>query len=147
MIVLASQNPDLNRAEIPDWKPIIALADESSSRGDLYQARHLYLQSARAASWGQDWAGLVTAACRINRLDGINGPYSRAYSFLIQAATAAESAQSRQGVATVAKSLSLLGADDFASAVSARIQPHWQNQTAGFDDRVLLGGCSTKATL
>ena len=55
MIVLASQNPDLNHAEIPDWRSMIALADESSSTGDLYQARHLYLQGGRAASWGKDW--------------------------------------------------------------------------------------------
>jgi hypothetical protein len=142
MIVLASQNPDLNRAEIPDWRPMIALADESSSTWDLDQARHLYLQGGRAASWRKDWVGLVATACRINGLDGIDGPYSRAFALLIQASTAAEAGQSRQGVATVAKSLSLLGADEFASTVLARIQPNWPNETAGFDERVLLEGCS-----
>ena len=147
MIVLASQNPDVNRAEIADWRPILALADESSSRGDLYQARHLYMQGGRAASWGNDWAGLVAVACRINRLDGIDGPYSPAFSFLIRASMAAESGQSRQGVATVAKSLSLLGADEFASAVSARIQPNWPNEAGDFDNRALLEGCSSTGAL
>jgi hypothetical protein len=142
MLVLARHYPDLNGADIPDWRPIISLADESSSKGDLDQARHLYLQAGRAASWRQDWAGLVAAACHINRLDGTNGPYARAFSFLIQASAAAELGQSRPGVATVAKSLSLLGADNLASAVLGRIQPTWPTETASVDDRALLEGCS-----
>ena len=43
MIVLAGLYPDLNRTDIPDWRPLISLADESRDEGDLYQARHLYI--------------------------------------------------------------------------------------------------------
>ena len=50
MIVLAGLYPDLNRTDIPDWRPLISLADESRDEGDLYQARHLYLQVDRVAS-------------------------------------------------------------------------------------------------
>ena len=143
MIVLAGLYPDLNRTDIPDWRPLISLADESRDEGDLYQARHLYLQVDRVASWRRDWEGLVAAACRINRLDGANGPYSRAFSTLTRAATAAELGQSRRGIVTVAKSLSLLGADEAASAIMARVQPSWPSEPIGFDDLALLEGCSS----
>src|SRR5258705_506374 len=42
MLVLARLYPDLNRTEIPDWRPLISLADEAANRGDWYGARHLY---------------------------------------------------------------------------------------------------------
>jgi hypothetical protein len=120
LIVLASVYPGLNRAEIPDWRPLISLADEASNRGDRYEARRLYLQVDRVAYWRKDWEGLVAAACRINKLDGVNRPYSKALSILFRASTTAELAQSRRGLVTVAKSLSLLGSDEAASAVLAR---------------------------
>src|SRR5882724_5403218 len=115
MLVLARLYPDLNRTEIPDWRPLISLADEASNRGDRYGARHLYLQVDRVAYWRQDWEGLVAAACRIHQLDGVNRSYSRALSILFRASTTAERAESRRGVVTVAKSLSLLGSDEAAS--------------------------------
>jgi hypothetical protein len=142
MIVLAGLYPDLNQTKIPDWRPLISRADASWNSGDLYQARHLYLQVERAASWRQDWAGLIAAACRINRMDGVNGPYSKAFSILVRAATVAELEQSRHGVATVAKSLSLLGAQEAAAAILARIQPSWPNETVVFDDLAMVEGCS-----
>jgi hypothetical protein len=142
MLVLASLFPDLNRTEIPDWKPLISLADEASNTGDRYQARRLYLRVDRVAYWRKDWQGLVAAACGINRLDGINQPYSRALSILFRASATAERAQSRRGLLTVAKSLSLLGSDEAAYTVLARIQPSWPNEAITFDNLTLLGGCS-----
>jgi len=142
LIVLASIYPGLNRAEIPDWRPLISLADEASNRGDRYEARRLYLQVDRVAYWRKDWEGLVAAACRINKLDGVNRPYSKSLAILFRASTIAERAQSRQGLATVAKSLSLLGSDEAASAILARVQPKWPNEVTGFDNRYLLEGCS-----
>ena len=141
MLVLASLYPAPNRAEIPDWRPLISLADEASNRGDRYQARGLYLQVDRVAYWRKDWEGLVAAACRINALDGVNLPYSKALSILFRASTTAERAQSRRGLATVAKSLSLLGSDEAASAILARIQPSWPNEAISFD-HLTLGGCA-----
>ena len=93
LIVLASVYPGLNRAEIPDWRPLISLADEASNRGDRYEARRLYLQVDRVAYWRKDWEGLVAAACRINKLDGVNRPYSRALAILFRASTTAERAR------------------------------------------------------
>jgi hypothetical protein len=141
MLVLASLHPDLNRTETPDWRPLISLADEASNRGDRYQARGLYLRVDRVAYWRKDWEGLVAAACRINALDGVSLPYSTALSILFRASTTAESAQSRRGLATVAKSLSLLGSDEAASAILARIQPSWPNEAITFD-HLTLGGCA-----
>ena len=146
MIVLASLYPDLNRTEISDWRPLISRADEASNRGDRHRARGLYLQVDRVAYWRKDWEGLVAAACRINALDGVNLPYSKAISILFRASTTAERAQSRRGLTTVAKSFSLLGSDEAASAVLARIQPGWPNEAIDFDNPTLLGGCSRSQT-
>jgi hypothetical protein len=142
MLVLARLYPDLNRTEILDWRPLISLADEAANRGDWYGARHLYLQVDRVAYWRQDWEGLVAAACRIHQLDGVNRPYSRALSILFRASMTAERAESRRGLVTVAKSLSLLGSDEAASAVLVRIQPSWPEEAISFDNLPLLGGCS-----
>ena len=142
LIVLASIYPDLNRTEIPDWRPLIARADETLNRGDRYEARRFYLQVDRVAYWQKDWEGLIAAACGINKLDGVNRPHSRALAILFRASTIAERAQSRRGLATVAKSFSLLGSAEAASAVLVRIQPSWPNEAIEFDNSTLLGGCS-----
>ena len=142
LIVLANIYPDLNRTEIPDWRPLIARADEMLNRGDRYEARRLYLHVDRVAYWQKDWEGLIAAACGINKLDGVSRPRSRALAILFRASTTAERAQSRRGLATVAKSFSLLGSDEAASAVLARIQPSWPNEAIEFDNPALLGRCA-----
>ena len=126
----------------PDWRPLISRADEASIAGIDMNEERLYLQVNRVAYWRKDWEGLVAAACGINKLDGVNRSYSKSLSILFRAVTTAELAQSRRGLATVAKSLSLLGSDQAASAVLARIQPSWQNEAINFDNLPLLGGCS-----
>ena len=68
MVALAWLRPGSNRTEIPDWRPVLALADALREKGDLYEARHLYLQVDRIASWQQDWEGLTAAACGIKSL-------------------------------------------------------------------------------
>src|SRR5687767_11626071 len=102
LIVLAGVYPDLNRTEVSNWRPLVSLADEALNRGDRFEARRLYLQVDRVAYWRKDWEGLVAAACRINKVDGVNRPNSKALSILFRASTTAERAQSRQGLATVA---------------------------------------------
>jgi hypothetical protein len=141
IFVLARVYPDLNRQEIPDWRPQISVAEESLQTGDLYQARHLYLQAGRIASWRKDWAGLVAAACGFKRLDGVVGPYSKAFSMLIRATTAAELMQSRRGIATVATAFAAIGSDQAATAVLARIQPYWPDETSNPGDAQLLEAC------
>ncbi len=141
LIVLANIYPDLNRTESPDWRPLISRADEMLNRGDRYEARRLYLYVDRVAYWRKDWEGLIAAACGLNKLDGASRLHSRALAILFRASTIAELSQSRRGLATVAKSFSLLGSDEAASAVLARIQPSWPNEAIDFDDPTLLGGC------
>jgi hypothetical protein len=70
---------------------------------------------------------------------------SRQRAILIHAATAAELERSRRGVNTVAQSLSLLGKDEAAVALVARVRPDWANDTIGLDDIALLEGCSSTA--
>jgi hypothetical protein len=142
ILLLASLYPVLNRTEIPDWKPLIALADEASNAEDRYRARRLYSRVDRVAYWRKDWEGLVAAACGINKLDGLNRPHAKTLSILFRASATAERAQSRRGLATVAKSFSLLGSDEAASVVLGRIQPSWPNETITFDNLTLLAGCS-----
>jgi hypothetical protein len=102
----------------------------------------LYLQVDRVAYWLKDWQGLIVAGCGISKLDGFTGSHSRTRSMLFRAATIAELAESRQGLATVAKSFSLLGSDEAASAVLARIEPEWSSETVAVDDQILLTGCA-----
>jgi len=59
---------DFSRREIPDWKPVLALADAAQKKGDLYYAKSLYLRGGRLAVWRDDWAGLLTAVCGIKKL-------------------------------------------------------------------------------
>ena len=147
MLVLASIYPHFNRREIPEWRPIISLADAAANRGDQLEARRLYLQADRVAYRRQDWEGLVAAACRINKLDGINRRPSKALSILFRTSTTAERAQSYRGVATVGLTLSMLGSDEAASAVLDRIQPNWPNDPITSDDLALIAGCSRSQPL
>jgi hypothetical protein len=42
LAALAWTQRDFNGREIPDWKPVLALADTARERGDLYHAKSLY---------------------------------------------------------------------------------------------------------
>jgi hypothetical protein len=128
MVALAWLRPDLNRAEIPDWRPVLALADAAQEKGDLHAARHLYLQVDQIAASQQDWEGLVAAACGIKRLDGAKGPYSKTFAILGRAVLAAESRQSRAGIAAVAGVFAAVGQDKVASMVASRIGPDWPEE-------------------
>ena len=128
MVALAWLRPDLNRTEIVDWRPVLALADAAWEKGDLYAARHLYLQVDQIASSQQDWEGLVAAACGIKRLDGAEGPYSKTFAILIRAMMAAESKQSRAGIAAVARVFAAVGQDKAASMVLSRTRPDWPEE-------------------
>jgi hypothetical protein len=128
MVGLAWIHPDLNRTEIPDWRHVLALAEAAWREGDLYAARHLYLQVDQIASSQQDWEGLVAAACGIKRLDGAEGPYSKTFAILVRAVMAAESKQSRAGIVAVAGVFAAFGQDKAASMVSSRIRPDWPEE-------------------
>jgi hypothetical protein len=139
MVILTSIRADLNRTEIPDWKPVLALADAAWEKGDLYAVRQLYLEVDQIASSQQDWEGLVAAACGIQRLDGAEGPYSKTFAILLRAAMAAESRQSRAGIAAVAGVFAASGQDKVASMVATRIRPEWPEELLDSSSVAALG--------
>src|SRR5215475_4350220 len=131
---------ELNGREIPDWKPALALADTARERGDLYYAKSLYLQVGRLAAWREDWAGLLAAACGFKKHDRQRGRYSATNMLLLRAMVAAETKQSRLGMAAVGKAFSALGEDKVASMVLSRIGTNWVDKTDESPD-VASPGC------
>ena len=97
--------------------------------GDLYYAKSLYLQGGRLAVWRDDWAGLLTAACGIKKLEKGRGPYSSTNALLLRAMVAAEKRQSRSGLVAVAKAFAALGEDKASSMVLSRIGKNWVEET------------------
>jgi hypothetical protein len=133
-------NPERSRLEIADWKSVLALADAAREKADVYEARHLYLRAGRLASWGEDWRGLIAAACRMKRLDDLVGSYFNTHTLLIGAMTAAERRQSRAGMSAVANAFNVIGQHKAASMVSARVKPDWSEESNGPSD--LPAACS-----
>lgn len=136
LVAVAWLYPDFNRTDTPDWRPVLALADAAWKKGDLYEARHLYVQVDRIAAWHQDWRGLVAAACGIKRLDGARGVYSKAFQILLRALIAAQNEQSRAGFTAVADVFSALGEQKAAEMALAQIRHDWPQEmddTGEFD--------------
>ena len=140
LAALAWTRRDFNGREIPDWKPVLVLADTARERGDLYYAKSLYLQVGRLAAWRDDWAGLLAAACGIKKPDRERGRYSATNMLLLRAMVAAETKQSRSGMAAVGKAFSALGKDRVASMVLSRIRTNWVDKTDDSAD-VASPGC------
>ena len=140
LAALAWTRRDFNGREIPDWKPVLALADTARERGDLYYAKSLYLQVGRLAASRDDWAGLLAAACGIKKRDRERGRYSATNMLLLRAMVAAEAKQSRSGMAAVGKAFSALGEDRVASMVLSRIRTNWVDKTDDSAD-VASPGC------
>lgn len=125
VVVAAWLRPDFNRPELADWKPVLARADAAWERRELYLARQLYLQVDRVAVWNHDWQGLVAAACRFRRLDGVPTRYAKAYTLLIRATIVAEQKKSRQAMATIAQAFTMMEQHQAASLFLARIGADW----------------------
>ena len=124
MLALAWLNPD-SKSYIADWKLPLVNADLAWQKGDFAEARHLYLRSARFASWGRHWQGLVAAACGLERLDSVTGFYFTTHNTLVRAMIAAEQHRSPQGLTAVADIFASLGRHEAAAMVLAKIEPHW----------------------
>jgi hypothetical protein len=139
LAALAWTRQNLNGREIPDWKPVLALADTARERGDLYYAKSLYLQAGRLAASRDDWAGLLAAACGIKKRDRERGRHSATNMLLLRAMVAAEAKQSGSGMTAVGNAFSELGEDKVASMVLARIRTHWLDET---DDSADLASAS-----
>jgi hypothetical protein len=120
---------DFSGREIPDWKPVLALADAAREKGDLYEARHLYLQGGQFAVWRDDWVGLLAAACGINKLERERGPYSSTNTLLLRASVVAEKTQSRTGLIAVAKAFAALGDNKVAALLLSLVGKDWVEET------------------
>ena len=134
---------DFSRRENPDWKPVLARADAAQKRGDLYYAKHLYLQAGKFAVWRNDWAGLLAAACGTKTLEKEKGPYSSTNALLLSAMVAAKKNQSRSGLAAVAKAFAALGHDEVASMVLSLVGKDWVEETNDSTD-IVSPGCWDK---
>jgi hypothetical protein len=140
---LAWMRRDFKNPEIPDWKPVLALADTAQEKGDFYHAKSLYSQVGRLAALREDWAGLVAAACGMNKLDKQKGRYSLTNALLLRAMIAAETRQSRSGMVAVAKAFAGLGEGEVASVVLSPIQKNWVEKTND-SANVVSPGCWDK---
>jgi hypothetical protein len=134
---------DFSGREIPDWKSVLALADAAWGKGDLYYAKHLYMQAGKFAVWRDDWAGLLAAACGTKKLERERGPYSSTNGLLLRAMVSAEKRQSRSGLVAVTKAFAALGEDKVASMVLSLVGKDWVEKTNDSAD-IVSPGCWDK---
>ena len=137
--ILAWRSLDFSNPDIPDWKPVLALAATAQEKGDLYYAKSLYLQAGSLADWREDWEGLIAVACGIYKLDKQKGHYSPTNQLLLRAMIAAETKQNQSGMIAVAKAFEGLGEDKVASMVVSRIQKDWPENITDSAHALSLG--------
>jgi hypothetical protein len=89
--------------------------------GDIYSARSLYSQTARIASWSDDWTGVLAAACGLRGLEKQHGDYFATRSTLVRAMIAAENRRSAPGLNAVASAFAGIGEHKAAAMVRSRI--------------------------
>lgn len=130
---------DFSNPEIPDWKPVLALAEAAREKRDRYYAKHLYLRAAKFAVWRDDWAGLLAAACGTQILERERGQFSSTHALLLRAMVVAEKRQSRSGLVAVAKAFAALGNDKVASMVLSRVGKDSVAETDDSADVASLG--------
>lgn len=129
LVAAAWIHPDWARQQSRDWKPLIARAEASWERGDLYAARTLYVQAGRVAGWSEDWGGLLAAACGVKKLDGAARAYGYAHTALVRAMAAAETRQSRAGIAAVTKAFAAIGEPRAAAMAASKARASWPAAT------------------
>lgn len=129
---------DFSAQKIPDWKPVLALADTALGKGDLHYAKSLYLQAGRLSAWRDDWTGLLAAACGMKKLERQRGRHSETTALLLSAMVAAKTRQSRSGLVAVAKAFTELGQDKVASMVLSHTGKDWVEETSNTPDVVSL---------
>jgi len=144
LLALTWMRRDFKPAEVPQWKPVFALAEAAREKGELYDAKGLYSQAGRFAAWRDDWAGILAAACGLDKLEKKPSRYSARDALLLRAMTAAEKTESRTGITAVAKAFTLLGKHQSASMVLSRVRKNWATENNESAD-VVLSDCWTGA--
>ncbi len=127
---------DSRPAEIPSWQPVFSFAEIAREEGELSNAKELYSQAGTFAASRDDWAGLLAAACGLNRLKQKTSAYSAIEAILLRAMTAAEKTRSRRGLIAIAKVFTLLGNDRSAAVALSRVENTWPTENSETADVV-----------
>ncbi|HKY09544.1 MAG TPA: hypothetical protein VJQ55_14935 [Candidatus Binatia bacterium] len=113
------------------WQDRLNEADAAMRAGDIYAARALYSQTARIASWTDDWSGILAAACGLKTVEAPRDNYFATRTALVRAMIAAESRRSAAGLHEVAGAFAAIGEHNAAAAVRRRIKTAaWENSEA-----------------
>jgi hypothetical protein len=124
-VVVSLSMLDSMKLDAPaDWKSLLIQAQAAGEKGDIAKARSLYSHAGRVAFWYRDWEGVLAGACGIGKLDKSRRHYI-VQDMLVQATIAAETKESRAGIATVAGAFKVIGEEKAAAMALTRIQPHW----------------------
>lgn len=124
---------DFKWQEPADSRAAFARAEAARQDRDPYQARWLYSHAARAAFWHRDWEGVLAAACGMKKLDNLRESYSMTHHLILQAMIAAESKQSRAGMAAVARAFASLGEAKAATMALSCVRADWPEDVADPD--------------
>jgi hypothetical protein len=135
--------PEWRRHEPPDWRPLYDRAEAAAAREDRYEARYLYVSAARAASWTEDWRGLLAAACGMRKLEGSRPPSDAVHGLLLRAMIAAETRRSRSGLGAVAQAFAAVGEAAAAAMVLKRRGDDWPEDPAQEAERAYIANCGT----
>jgi hypothetical protein len=103
------------------WQDRLREAGLAMRAGDLYSARSLYSQTARVASWSDDWIGVLAAACGLKKLENKRGDYFATRTALVRAMIAAENQRSAEGQHAVANAFAGIGEQKMAAMLQSRI--------------------------
>jgi hypothetical protein len=120
LLVLVSLQEARERP-IARWQDHLHEAEAAMRAGDLYSARSLYAQTARIASWSDDWIGVLAAACGLKRLEKQRNDYFATRTALVRAMIAAERQRSAAGLNAVANAFAGIGEHKAAAMVRSRI--------------------------
>lgn len=135
--------PEWRRHEPPDWRPLYDRGEAAAAREDRYEARYFYVNAARAASWAEDWRGLLAAACGMRKLDGAPQPSEAVHGLLLRAMIAAETRRSRAGLGAVAQAFAAVGEAAAAAMVLKRRGDDWPEEPAQEAERASIANCGT----
>lgn len=120
--------PDIYRPTAADWKAKLIEGEAAWHAKDLYSARALYSQTARIASWSDDWIGILSAACGLKRLEIKSNSYFATRTVLVRAMIAADKQQSRAGLMAAARAFDSIREHKVAAMIRDRNARAIQNR-------------------
>jgi hypothetical protein len=103
------------------WQDRLPKAEAALRAGDIYAARSFYSQTARIASWSDDWTGILAAACGLKKLERARDNYFATRATLVRAMIAAQNRRSLQGLHAVANAFAAIGDHNAAALARSRM--------------------------